>query len=388
MNILFIHETDYIDKVVYEWQQLAEGLSKRGHKVYVVDYPHRWTSETKMGQIVIARTNHDKGHPISIVRPYFIKIPILSRISAFFTHYKAIEKAIKNLKIDVIILYSVPTNGLQACYLAHKYKIPIIFRSIDILHRMVHNPILSFITKQLEKIVYKNVDLILANTPNYADYVKSMNARNVQLLLMPVDTEYFRPMLRDIQFMQKHGVKKDDKVILFVGTLFSFCGIREFLEAISPYLLVRNDIKILIVGERYEYHKLKERYKAVSNVKFLGYQDYKEIPKFINIADVCISTFIKTKKTDDIFTGKVMQYLACGKPVVATQLKGLTCLNAGGIWYGYDWETFIMRVLYLLDNSLIAHSVGSIGLYYVRMNHSQEVILDDLEKILKESVAK
>ena len=50
---------------------------------------------------------------ITLIRPGFIKAPFLDRASAFLTHYVAIERAIKNNEIDVIVLYSVPTNGYQ-----------------------------------------------------------------------------------------------------------------------------------------------------------------------------------------------------------------------------------------------------------------------------------
>ena len=48
-----------------------------------------------------------------------------------------IAKTIREKNIDAIVLYSVPTNGLQTLRLAKKFNIPVIFRSIDILNQLV-----------------------------------------------------------------------------------------------------------------------------------------------------------------------------------------------------------------------------------------------------------
>ncbi len=38
MNILFIHEVDWINKVVFDIHSLAEALSLLGHRVFAIDY--------------------------------------------------------------------------------------------------------------------------------------------------------------------------------------------------------------------------------------------------------------------------------------------------------------------------------------------------------------
>ena len=38
MNILFVHEVDWLEKVVFDIHFLAESLSLLGHQVYIIDY--------------------------------------------------------------------------------------------------------------------------------------------------------------------------------------------------------------------------------------------------------------------------------------------------------------------------------------------------------------
>ena len=63
---------------------------------------------------------------------------------------------------------------------------------------------------------------------------------------------------------------------------------------------------------------------GLGGIVFLtGFIDYAELPKYINLADVCINPFATNKITDIIFPSKLYQYMACEKPVIATRLPGL-----------------------------------------------------------------
>ena len=43
MNILFIHEVDWLNKVVFDIHSLSESLSLLGHQVYAIDYENTWS---------------------------------------------------------------------------------------------------------------------------------------------------------------------------------------------------------------------------------------------------------------------------------------------------------------------------------------------------------
>ena len=42
MNILFVHEVDWLKKVVLEFHNLSEALSLLNHRVYAIDYESMW----------------------------------------------------------------------------------------------------------------------------------------------------------------------------------------------------------------------------------------------------------------------------------------------------------------------------------------------------------
>ncbi|MEK7353783.1 MAG: glycosyltransferase [Chloroflexota bacterium] len=196
MNVLFVHEVDWVKKPVYDLHFVAEGLSLRGHHVYAIDYEDSWkrSSFFDFGSL---KTREFKGvsrafpgASVDVRRPGFVKIPVLSRISAAITSYFEIKKTIRDKSIDAVVLFSVPTSGLQTISLARKFKIPVFFRSIEIYNRLVPYRVLRPITKLIEKRVYSSVDAVLPNTPQYQKYVISMGVTEsiVRLLPFPMDT--------------------------------------------------------------------------------------------------------------------------------------------------------------------------------------------------------
>lgn len=400
MNILFIHEVDWINKVVLDMHNLSESLSLLGHRVYVIDYKNRWTKNNPLDFGSLKTREYPEvsraiaGSSVSLRSPGFIKIPVLSRISLSFTQYLEIRRTIKEKNINVIMLYSVPTNGLQVIHLARKFGIPVVFRSIDILHRLVRYPVLRYPTKVLEKIVYSKVDEILAITPNHLQYVINMGApkSKVRLLLLPIDMNIFHQSAKCSELRSKWGLSEKDQIIVFIGTLFEFSGLDAFIRQFPEITKQIPDAKLLIVGDGPQRSKLRRIITELGlekNVIMTGLQPYQTMPQYIGLASVCINTFINTKATRDIFPGKIIQYLACGKATVATPLLGITALlppGSEGIIYADSPEEMAREVIKLLKSPEHRQRLGQAGLDYAKQMHDQYNIARQLERELIEII--
>jgi len=390
MNILFVCEIDWLRKVVLDIHTLAEALSLLGHRVYALDYESMWERDSS---IVSHTTEIDgvsralAGSSVCLIRPAFLKIPILSRVSASVSHYRIIRDTIKDKSIDVIILYSVPTNGLQTLYWARELGIPVVFRSIDILNQLVKNPVLRAITKSLERRVYSRVDKILTLTPGLSGYVVGLGADHdmIKLLPMPLDISMFYPM-------ETTGISAK-KVVLFMGTLFDFSGLDTFIPRFKHIIDQVPDARLLVVGGGPQQPKLERIITECGlqdRIVITGFLSYQHMPHFINSADVCINTFITTGATRDIFPGKTVQFLACGKPLVATALPGMKAMIAGeeqGIVYVDSVNEMVDEVVSLLKDTERRHRIGQNGLEYVRRVHDCRKVAGQLEEILERMVA-
>ena len=396
MNILFVHEVDWLAKVVYEPHCLSEFLSLLGHQVYAIDYESDW-SRKGIFDFGSLRTREFKNvsrayskASVSLRRPGFIKIPGISRLSAGFTQHREIRTTIRQNDIDVVILYSAPTNGLQAISLSRRFQVPIVFRAIDTLHQLVPYRILSPATYLLERIVYSSVDLILALTCQLSQYVVRMGARGTRVKILPegVDTDLFRPGCDCSQIRRRWGVKEQDFVVLFMGTLFEFSGLNALVYRFPELLKQIPEAKLLIVGDGPQRPKL-ERITAESGlteqVVFTGFQPYETLPQYINLATVCINPFLITKATADVFPAKVLQYLACGKGVIATPLPGMQSIILGeqqGVIYADGTDEIIRELILLSKSAQCRQQLEEKGLNYVRQVHGYDKIARELETIL------
>ena len=400
MNILFVHEVDWLAKVVFDIHFLSEALSLRGHQVFAVDYANMW-SRASFFDIGSLRTKEVdgisralSGATVCLRRPGFIKIPGLGRISAGFTHYLEIQRTIREKGIEVVVLYSVPTNGLQAIHLARKFNIPVVFRSIDILHQLVPYRTLRSITRFFEKKVCSNVDMILTLTPGLSKYVIDLGAdqAKVGLLPMPVDTNLFYPSPNSAEIRQKWGLSEKGQIIVFIGTLFEFSGLDVFIHEFPQVVKQIPEAKLLIVGDGPQRPKLEGIITELGlqrQVIITGFQPYQTMPQYINLATICINPFLITDATRNIFPGKIVQYLACGKPVIATSLPGTIAVIAGehqGVIYANNHRDMVAEVLSLLKSAELRQELGYAGLNYVRQVHSYEGIAHQLESRLEEVI--
>lgn len=99
----------------------------------------------------------------------------------------------------------------------------------------------------------------------------------------------FKPNVSRQRFRELNGIKRDEKIVLFVGKLAVLEG-GDILPSIVEELSKKTEkIALWIVGDgvlRSVMEQLEKNFPE--NVKFFGWRPHKEIPNFINAADVCI----------------------------------------------------------------------------------------------------
>ena len=325
MNILIIHEIDWLKKVIYEPHHLAELFSMKGHNVFVIDCREPDTKSLIGGFHTSTITNFNrvyKNASITLFRLPSLLIKGLNRATYFLTCKKIIKKIVEENKIDIIWLYSVASNGMQSVKVAKEFNIPIIQRQLDVTYELVKVPLLKQLTKKYEKFVTSNVSKVLCSAPPLVNYAIQMGAKekNVEYFPLGFDPQVFKPMIKDQQLAHDLGISDNDKVILFVGTIYEFSGLENIIQNFEIIKNKTKDVKFLIIGGGENFEKIKSlvnQKKLGSNVILTNFKPQHEIPKFISLADVCINPFEINKITDSIIPIKIFEYLACGKPILA-----------------------------------------------------------------------
>lgn len=333
MNLLVVHEVNYSAKIIYEFQILPEILSILGHRVTVVDYDDSWKNSVAE-PILRLRTRVLKGthraYPeasVTVRTPGMIRLPVLSRVTGAIASAAEIVRVMRSEKFDAVLLYGLPTVGIQALYAARSFRIPIFFRSIDILNRLVPFSALRLPTRILEGFVYRRVQAISCVTPHLKTYVESFGvpATRVEILPSGVDVRLFSPGPRNDSLLRRWGIGPSDPVIFFMGTIYSFSGLDRVIRDFGKILTSHPKARLLIAGvgeDQERLQRLSSENGLREHVIFTGLQPYSALPDLIRSSDLCINPFELNAITRDILPTKLFQYLACGRPVLMTELPG------------------------------------------------------------------
>ena len=363
MKILFIHEVNWQKKVTYEIHELPELFSLNGHDVRFIDFPEdefpsgirRLIDLKKKVQKIRSRT-YEGSHIILITPGRVFRNP-LDRFFASISHIPALIHEFRNNRPDVVFLYSVPTNGWLAVFLARRYRIPIVYRAIDIPHLIRDTRTKKLITMS-ERYVYKRVQMVTANNQAMRNYCVGMGTQTDKCIvnLPGLDLESFRKRLNLID-REELGFKVDDKVILYLGTFFRFGGLEKFIKMIVPTLLDDPDMKLLLVGGGEQENSIRQLIETTGiekQIVLTGFVPYDDVAKYIQISNVGIVTFDLLEVAHAALPWKAIQYIASGIPVVSTPLEGLMSVLAEGEGIAYRSldDSFERALLDILTNQI------------------------------------
>jgi len=117
---------------------------------------------------------------------------------------------------------------------------------------------------------------------------------------------------------------QDRFTLLYVGDT----GLRRGTLLLLESLLLLKDkipnIKLVLVGKSRSDSVLREfahQNGLDDSVDFLGWQDFRLFPSFIQAAKIGLSPLVKNTHHDTTFANKLFQYIAFGKPVVVSNCK-------------------------------------------------------------------
>jgi len=179
---------------------------------------------------------------------------------------------------------------------------------------------LSRIAGFLTYIAIKNAEVITLTTSTLKKDVQHFEKKVYVIPNYPLKGD-FKTSVSYAQFRKQNDVEEGQKVILFTGMLSRTEGFDILPSIMEELVSKREDLMLWIVGDgvlRPLAQELVRRFPQ--NVKFFGWRQYKEIPNFINAADVCIVPRHKTLFSNyynEEGVHKISEYMFFRKPIVA-----------------------------------------------------------------------
>jgi D-inositol-3-phosphate glycosyltransferase len=183
-----------------------------------------------------------------------------------------------------------------------------------------------------EKEIIKDCHRIIAPTGREKDYlINYYNASPETISIIPcgVNLDIFRIIEKEIA-RNSLGFNGEG-IILFVGRIVPIKGIDKLLMALNHLENIER-LRLLVIGgdkncqdEVNRLRRLSKSLKIESSVTFLGLVEQEKLPYFYSAADVCVFP-----SHYESFGLVALESLACGTPVVATDVGGIRSVVRDG----------------------------------------------------------
>lgn len=261
--------------------------------------------------------------------------------------------------INIISAYNLLSNGPVGATLSEEYNVPLVFTNFGEIFSER-----SFFEKHVKivKSILSKTKKVLSCSQHCAESYKLLGlAPHAEVIPYGVDIKNFNPDLDGARIRQSLGIKKEDKVILFVGRMNRDMGLHVVLEIIPPLLEKDKKIKFVIVGGKGELFEsaLKSSSEYSENVFVIPDVPFEELAFYYAASTVVLTPTIGDRACSSL---AAMEAMAAGKPVIASKIGGIPEVvvnrRTGILVPPEDPAALSTAILNLIDNEQSIRQMG------------------------------
>lgn len=376
-----------VSGVVTSINMIEQEMKKRGHEVYVFA-PSKSIQPNDNQSLYML-----KSMPLLVARQY------KNRLAAFYS--RDIAKKIKEIGLDIVHTQSEFSVGLFGKIISRKFDIPFIhtYHTMweDYLHYIIpvkgtRNIYPKRFARTFSRTFARKAECIITPSKKTEKYLKyKCKIKNKPIYIIPtgIDIEPFNSNNfskedRD-NLKEKLGIKKDEKVILFLGRIGEEKSIDVIMENMPTIFKTIKNAKFLIVGDGPSKEPLEEQAKSLNisdKVIFTGKVPWNEVPKYYNLGDVFVNASL-TETQGLTF----IEAMAAGIPIVAKYAPNLTEFitnNKNGILVKKNAD-FSKAIINVLTNKKLSQKLATNGLETAK-SYSVQEFGDKLEMLYTEII--
>lgn len=305
---------------------------------------------------------------------------------------------IKLFKPDVIIVSSLSIlTFLSGVFLKKWLKVPLVVEIRDIYPLTLQevgsynsrNPVISFL-KWVEKLGYRNADLITSTLPNAKEHIASVIKKPFQFYWLPmgIDPDFLKSK-ENIEIENLLNRKDGDFIIVYAGTLGKANALDIIFEAAKVLQTSHPHIRFVFIGNGPLKSFYQEKYKNLERVDFISAVTKENLQNYLKQADVLINTWLdKPIYRFGISPNKWIDYMYASKPMLIA-FSGYRCIieEAGcGIFIPAENKEETLKAIIQLSetDSDILKQMGINGKNYLLKNLNYKFLVADFnEKLLE-----
>jgi glycosyltransferase involved in cell wall biosynthesis len=365
----------------------VRALSLLGHEVDILTY--HVGQDISIPGMTIYRTPSFKFIKEIPVGPSWVKVFL-----DFFVVFKSLRMLTGN---SYGLIHTHEEASIFGTVLAKLFKVPHLYDFHSSIPQALGNfgydkfPLLIRVFEWIESMVIRSSNALIAISPELANYVRRID-KNVPVVVIEnifesVDTRgVSEESLRKLR--GKYSLSDQEKIVLYVGTFEQYQGLDLLIDGLEIVSKRINTVKFLLVGgssRQIEYFQKITGNKGLSSFfLFTGIRPPEEIPMFINIANVLVSTRVKGQNPPS----KIYSYLHSGKPIVATNHISHTQVLNSEIAYLVEPnpEEIAEGIIQMLENPDIGEAMGARACQFFEKNYHNDNFVESTDKILNMAV--
>lgn len=192
---------------------------------------------------------------------------------------------------------------------------------------------------RMEEAMIRKAQVVIANSEYLADYAGKFNPNSCYVGqgcdLVLFDSSRNHEIPEEIQ-----TIRKQFRILVgYVGALRCLRIDINLLEYIAE---TKPDWALILVGPEDESFR-KSKLHRLANVFFPGSKKISELPDYIHGFDVAINPQVYNEVTRGNYPRKIDEYLAMGKPVVATETEAMA-MFAGFCYLGRTPQEYVRLI--------------------------------------------
>lgn len=322
--------------------------------------------------------------------------------SVYFLHLTLLVLSLTLVKdIDLIHAHNPPDlTGLVSLLVSRVTKVPYVFEIHDRTPELycgemgfAQTSMVYKLMKSIERVVITNSSGLITVNECVAEYFKLFGG--------PIPIAIYTGTQIDVKNLGKIPLDnqkiQNKRVILYQGSLNMTSIGKSAMYDLTlplnamPYILNNvPDTVLVYVGDGSGRLKLEEMTRSmglIDKVVFTGFISQKQVFDWIRIADVVLVPYADNPNNYTTVPSKLYEYMAVGKPIVATRFLGILEILANehnGLLYKVgSINEFTNLVLRILNNSKLAERLALnakldfVSKYSIEKNWPKLILLYD-----------
>jgi glycosyltransferase involved in cell wall biosynthesis len=315
------------------------------------------------------------------VKFYLIKKFPLRPLRPLF-YLSSVKKILKKINPDVFHAHYVWIEGIIGALSGfHPFVLTTWGSDVLVLPK-------SKIMKPLVMFALSKADLITCDAEHMKEAIIRLGVKpeKVKIVYFGVDTKKFSPGPKDKELIKKLGIE-NCPVVISLRNLKPIYDVETLIKAV-PFVLKENpNTKFIIAGIGPEEKKLKnlaKKLKILESVRFVGWISNIELPKYLRISDIYVSTSL----SDGGLAASTAEAMSCGLSVVITNFgdnkKWVQDGENGFLFNFRDYKTLAEKIVFLIKNPEIRKNFGEKNRKIIEEKNNYYREMEKMENFYKE----